>query len=636
MQHRTNLLIAAAVDFAGQGWPEGTAARMAASLELGKGGTVARHGAGSVLLLARGKHGDGTVADGANGAQILFAGYLQDRAALRQSLGLPQGQPFSDGELYAAAHARWGDGCDQRITGHYAAIVWLPGSDELRAARSPGDPSPLHWWSDGTRLIVATTPRAIFAAGVSRQLDEGKLDSALIGSFAEPAQSWFAGISRVEGGTAITWRCRQHTSHRFWSIEALPDLRLPHDEDYVEALEELFTRATANAVEGFRQPGLLLSGGLDSQAVASFALDAISGDRGIECFTSVPAQGFEPVERVDSFPDERAHVEALAAMHPRLRVTYVEAAGRDFTHLLADMFVLGSAMPLAALNMHWIHESLGRAAAMGCDVMLTGAGGNASFSHDGDTAFAAWLRQGRIARLLRELGTIDLDRPLHRRLMTWAVMPNLPHALRTRLGRLAGTEDTDEPGCPLRKEYLRARGLDRLAETIPHRRARSGRQARSQLLSMGSAEAGDIELALELLHGVPFRDPTAYRPLVEFCAAIPEDQYRQGGVSRWLARRLLDGRIPDQVRMDRRVGQQSADWPLRFRQMRPALLDELGAMASNEDLSARFDLPRITAALQQWDGRDARHSKAYDKVAVASSRAVVASRFIRFASGSNR
>lgn len=635
MLHGTNLLIAAAIDFAGQGWPEGTAERMAASLELGKGGRVTRHGAGSALLMARGKHGAGTVASSAQGAQVLFAGYLQNRQDLRQRLGIPHSQQFDDAELYAAAHVRWGVDCDRQITGHYAAIVWRPEAGLLRAARSPGDPSPLHWWSDGSRLVVASTPRALFAAGVPRQLDEAKLDSALIGNFAEPERSWFAGISRLEGGTVTTWRQGGRLTTRFWSIEALPDVRLRRDEDYVEALGELFARAAAEAVEGFRQPALLLSGGLDSQAVASFALDALGEDRGLACFTSVPAQGFEPVERVDSFPDERDHADALAAMYPRLSVSYVEAGGRDFTHLLADMFVLGSAMPLAALNMHWIHEALGQAAAADCDVMLTGAGGNASFSYDGDTAFAVWLRQGRILRLLGELGRIDLDRPLHRRLVSWAIMPNLPQALRTRLGRLARRGEASEEGCPLRDEYVQAQGLNHVADAIPGRPARSARQARSELLSMGSAEGGDIELALELLHGVPFRDPTSYRPLVEFCAGIPEDQYRQGGVSRWLARRLLKGRIPEQVRTDRRMGQQAADWPLRMERMRPAILEELGEMGADEALAARFDLARITEALRQWDGRDARNSKAYEKIAVASSRAVVASRFIRFAKGSN-
>ncbi|WP_310534798.1 asparagine synthase-related protein [Novosphingobium sp.] len=633
----SNLLIAAAIDFARHGWADGTAERMAASLELGRGGKVRSDSAPGAILLVR--HRDGTTGQAGpgkshHGVQILFAGHLHDRSDLRLRLGLPPGQPFDDGEIYAAAYARWGDDCDRQVNGHYAAVLWHPDQGLVRAARSPVDPSPLHWWSDGTRLVIASTPRAIFAAGAPRRLDDAKLDAALVGSFADPTRSWFSGINRLEGGTVMTWRRGAQTSRRFWSIEALSEVRFKRDENYVEALDDLFTRATAEALIGVRKPGLLLSGGLDSQAVASYALDAIGPKEPLECYTSVPTQGFIPIERVDTFPDERAHVEALAAMYPRLNVHTVEAADRDFTHHLSEMFLLGSAMPLAALNLHWIHQSLAQASAQGCDVMLSGSSGNASFSYDGDTAFALWLRQGNMMRLARELRSVDRARPLYRRLITWAVMPNLPRPIRVRLSKLVSPGPDDLAG-PLREEYLRRHGLHDLADAIPQRPARTSRLARGQLLSMGSAEAGDTELALELLHGLPFRDPTAYRPLFEFCAGIPEDQYRRDGVSRWLARRVLKGRIPEAVRLENRIGQQGADWPLRLERARPAMLAELNAMVTDDSMAERFDLPRITAALEQWDGRDTRASRVFETVALASSRTIAASRFIRFANGSN-
>ncbi len=633
----SNLLIAAAIDFARQGWAEGTAERMAAALELGKGGKVRSDTAPGVILLARRREGSSGPAipeTGQHGARVLFAGHLHDRHDLRQRLGIPPGQPMDDGELYAAAYARWGEDCDRQINGHYAAVIWHADQGLVRAARSPVDPSPLHWWSDGSRLVIASTPRAIFAAGAPRRLDDAKLDAALVGSFSDPTRSWFSGINRIEGGSVVIWRREATSSRRFWFIEALPEVRFKRDEDYVEALDDLFTRATAEALIGVRKPGLLLSGGLDSQAVASYALDATGPQEPLECYTSVPAQGFVPVERVDTFPDERAHVEALAAMYPRLRVHAVEAAEHDFTHRLTEMFVLGSAMPLAALNLHWIHQSLAQASAQGCDAILTGSSGNASFSYDGDTAFPWWLRRGNLARLVRELGSVDRARPLYRRLITWAIMPNLPQPMRARLSKLVGGEP-DNPAFPLREDYMRRHGLHDLADAIPQRPARTARLARAQLLSQATAEAGDTELALELLHGLPFRDPTAYRPLFEFCAGIPEDQYRRDGVSRWLARRVLKGRIPEAVRLESRVGQQGADWPMRLERARPALLDELIAMSADDGLAERFDLPRITAALKQWDGRDTRTSRVYESVALASSRTIAAGRFIRFANGSN-
>lgn len=643
----SSLLIAAAIDLAGHGWPDGLADRMAGSLGLGKGGDVLRHGGGNAILLSRAPGQPAAAAGGQtrvrrpclteHGAHVLFAGYLQDRADLRQRLGLSPDQPLSDAQLYGKAHARWGEDCDRQITGHYAAILWFAGQGLIRAARSPLDPSPLHWWSEGARIIIATTPRAIFAAGVAQRLDDTKLDMALLGCVPEEGRSWFSGIGRLEGGMVMTWRRGGLSQHRFWSIESAADVRLRRDEDYVEALDSLFARATAEALHGFRRPGLLLSGGLDSTAVASYLLDATSPQQRLDCFTSVPASGFVPIERVESFPDERAHVQAMAAMHPRLHIDYVDAAEHNFNYMLSEMFLLGSTMPLAALNLHWIHASLARAGEAGCDVMFTGSNGNATFSYDGDTAFAWWLRRGRLGRLLRELGAVDQARPMIRRLITWAIMPSLPDGLRSRLGALAGSARPDAlQWSPLGSDYRRERGLGEMATPFAPGPARSSRQAQHRLMVMASSEGGDIELALELLHGLPFRDPTTYRPLVEFCFGIPEDQYRRDGVSRWLARRVLKGRIPEAVRLENRKGQQAADWPQRIMSACPALIAELREMAENPQLAGRFDCPRIVQTLEEWDGSDARFSKAYEKVALASSRAIVASRFIRFANGSNQ
>lgn len=54
------------------------------------------------------------------------------------------------------------------------------------------------------------------------------------------------------------------------------------------------------------------------------------------------------------------------------------------------------------------------------------------------------------------------------------------------------------------------------------------------MLRGAAGEAGDLNQAMEVIHGVPMRDPTAYRPLAEFCLAIPDEQFWNGAfVASW-------------------------------------------------------------------------------------------------------
>ena len=59
---------------------------------------------------------------------------------------------------------------------------------------------------------------------------------------------------------------------------------------------------------------------------------------------------------------------------------------------------------------------------------------------------------------------------------------------------------------------------------------------------------------------VDYRDPTADVRLLEFCFAVPMEQFLRDGMLRALARRALADRLPKQVLEETRSGLQVADW----------------------------------------------------------------------------
>lgn len=160
--------------------------------------------------------------------------------------------------------------------------------------------------------------------------------------------------------------------------------------------------------------------------------------------------------------------------------------------------------------------------------------------------------------------------------------------------------------------------------------------ARRDVFLNGLHDIGDVNQALDLLHGIPNRDPTAWRPLVEFCMAIPDDQYLKDGVSRRLARRLLAGKVPDMVLTERRRGVQTADWPARLGPRRGALIAEVDRLSADPAMAARLDLPRLRTVLADWDGNRPPHGSPQAATLLgAVPRALATARFIRFVEGRN-
>jgi asparagine synthase (glutamine-hydrolysing) len=294
-----------------------------------------------------------------------------------------------------------------------------------------------------------------------------------------------------------------------------------------------------------------------------------------------------------------------------------------------------------ASNFHWGHEVYRLARERGCDVMLGGDYGNVSFSFGGEGSMPHWLTSGQWLRLWRELQYSRGKRWRIAALMTQAALPLMPRPIQLAVLRLAGRGGDRYRGwCPLREDYVKASGLEARSLALGYDpdqlgRPRSTRQLRTQLFTQGEAEGADGRLSFSELHQMPFRDPTAYRPLVEFCLGIPDDQYLRDGQQRWLARRMLRGMVPDMVVEEKRRGSQAADWYLRLKRERHALIQELDEVSTDPTLAKRIDFAGLRAALIDCPAETPLNSQEMYRLRAAVPRALTTARFVRYSRGTN-
>lgn len=641
-------MIALYLRWSGEPLPASLADRLAASLGLGSGAAGVRNAEGATLACTvrdKVRARSWQPARTPHGGYVLLLGHIDNRAELLRNLPGSVNPACDDAALYGHCHAAWGDSTDRRIVGQYAAIVWFPGQQAVHISRSPIQAPPLHIWHDAERLVISTTPRAIFATGeIERKVDEQKLADSLYLNYAEGERGWFAGVTRLPTGTCMTFTQDKVQTDRWYDPGNLPPVRFKRDEDYVEAANALFEEATRAALQGFSRPAVSVSGGLDSQAVAATAMQVLGPDTPLHGFTSVPEDRWDQRTHPGRFGDEREHVAALAAMYPSLHSHLVDAAGLSFDHQLDNMFLLGGAPPRNSINLHWMHEVRRQARDMGCDVVLTGAMGNATFSFDGNGYLPTLLRQGRWRTLLREAGPTAkrLEVSLPQAIASQALMPLLPDGLftaimRMRHGSVAGDALT---WCPLNADYAaEMRVAERAADMGFDARFRAKKSTRASRLAMLQGainETGDLQTAMTQLWGMPSRDPTSYRPLLEFCFGIPDDQYWRNGTRRWLARRMFVGKLPAMVLNERRRGAQAADWHLRMGRQRDHLAVELDRLAADPAMAHRLNLPRLRTLLDNWPAETPIEDAEYGHgLQLALSRGITTARYIRYVEGRN-
>jgi asparagine synthase (glutamine-hydrolysing) len=575
-----------------------------------------------------------------NGRIAIFHGYFDNSTAIANELGVRAESPD---QLYALAVERWGDEADRRIIGEYCALIVDRQASGVRLSRSPLRAPPLYYFDDEQLAAAASVPRALFAAGAEQRLNEGRVaDSALL-NFTDREESWFEGIRRVPRGCIVELqRGQPRRLRQYYDLLECPDVRMASDADYIARAGELLDEGVRACMAGFRKAGATLSGGLDTPQVVLRALAALPPDQHLPTFTFHPEAGYDGRVEKAMIGDERPFVEAFAAMHPRLEPHFTANEGYEHDYRWNDFFHLMGAAPSGLANMYVFHGLFSEAAKEGCDVLLLAEWGNYTFSDRGDWGFVEYLLKGKWRQLWRALGGIRHDdRSIGMRFLVRSLSAFLPLPLwrfAKRFGQLKGHRPVDLVQ-PLSPEYRRQSGADQRLKSsglaLDRYQPRNHRDALRLVFQNDDSESGEVYQAFEQMYGIAQRDPTAYRPFVEFCLGLPTEMFLRDGTSRWLAKEMAKGVMPDEQRGNLLNGRWDADWHLRIGRRRKDFLGEIDRLAGDERIARMLDLPRLRAALEDWPEQTETDPRRMYAAEMAVPRGLLTARFVRWAEGRN-
>ena len=573
------------------------------------------------------------------GIAALLDGTIDNAEELGKALSLPVDSRAE--ALYCAAVQRWGGDADRHVIGQYTSIVSLP-DGTLRLSRSPWNGPSLFWMArDGVRM-AASIPRPFFAAGFPKHLKPNQLAESLYWIENHEGGYWYTGLNYIGHGTVVTLGPDGTAStHRWYDPHDIPRIRLASDEAYVEQANALLEDAVRAALKPARKPGIMLSGGLDSAIVADEILRQLPDDRALHSFTFVSRADYSDTPAPGVFVDDRRLVEEFAQSHARLTPHFSDNAEYDFDGLY-DKFLLASDIgrPSFAISTAY-HGPAMAAASQGCDWLFHAGMGNSSFSQDGRWAYVEFTRSGNWGELWRMARDHPGDwRPMWRRIVARSALPQLPAGLRHLARRMMhGPSEPLNAQISLIRPEAREQGqLDRLAQETGDRRNGEWFRSRREWLDFiwRSHDAGaEQHYATTQVYGLNMRDVTAYRPLIEFCAGLPTDQFVRDGVQRFLARRMAKGRMPQAQAGNTDYGQHNADWHLRMTDRLPELRAEMERITDDPDLAQIIDSSAALALLENWPTETPRDPIVVKRHFHALTGAMLAARFWRFIKGSN-
>lgn len=576
------------------------------------------------------------------GRVILFDGYLFERSSIIGDLGLPPYTP--DSQITAAWLDRYGFDTLDKLKGDYCLAIWDPRKQQLHLVVAPMAVRIIYWHARIQGFWFATTLSAIHQfAGVPKVLDPLQLALQFTTNVADPADTLYKNIRLVPPGTHIIADSRGAREHAFWRLDTRRRVTLRTPQAYAEAARDLLDQAVQRKLRSAQTPGLLLSGGLDSSAVAASAARLLAPQT-LSTYTVEPPPGQNLASREKWYDLERPNVDALAARYPNLDPHFCHST--ELASIETDptpFFVAGARAQINLNHLGWFDPAYRAAQRNGHAVLLTGGSGNLTLSYDGIRGLGDFARTGRLDRLVRLLPATARFRQntIWGMFKGQVLIPALPPILRAALWRWRHNDD--EPAtkyAAIRSKFaidvglqstLRAQGDDGLfLYTTDSRKLIVYHMEAQRVRSLETMRT------LRNYYGFEIRDPFADPDLVEFCLAIPREQYLLGGVQRSLARRALVDRLPAALIAERGYGRQNPEWFTRLTAHRESFAAEIERLGNTPLAAEMLDLPRLKRLIDDWPEDAAAAEARRFEFAQMLPRAIQTGRFIRWSEGSNQ
>ncbi|HVN81774.1 MAG TPA: asparagine synthase (glutamine-hydrolyzing), partial [Terriglobia bacterium] len=484
-------------------------------------------------------------------------------------------QSDSDTEVLLRAFLEWDTDCFQRLKGMFAAAFWEEDKGRLVLVRDRLGIKPLYFSLQQGNLYFGSELKVLLAhPEISRTLDLGALDQYLSLNYVPCPRSLIKGIEKLPPGHVLEWRAGNADIWPFWQLTLNPCPDLGEEEALVQ-LDGLLSQSIRQHLISDVPLGILLSGGIDSSTIVHYAAS--------HCPTQLKTFSVSFSGR--SF-DEGKYFRGVANLYGTDHHEF--DLSRDLN--LADTICQfseyadepcgdSSSLPVWYLSKLCRQQVTVTLSGEGADELF---GGYLTYQAD---RLARWarlvpekLRETSLAFVRRLVPVSDEKIGLEymlKRFLEGTLLPPLQghyywNGVFSNSQKEALLTYERQPEWEIEALYDKARGEGELNRFLWF----------DQQYYLPDDILAKVD-RMSMAHSLEVRPPFLDHEIVEFAARLPERLKIRGRKQKYILKRLMEGKLPQEVLTRKKMGFDipAHDW-LR-RELRPLLLDTLNSSALN-------------------------------------------------------
>jgi asparagine synthase (glutamine-hydrolysing) len=491
--------------------------------------------------------GDQPIANEDRSVHVVQNGEIYNHAQLRAELeaqGHRMRTDHSDTEVLVHLYEQHGPAFAERLRGMFAVAIWDSRRRRLVLARDRFGIKPLHWarLADGGLAFGSELKCLLPAPGFSRDIDPDAVEAFLAFNSIPAPLTIYKAARKLEPGHYLVWEAESNQVRIESFAHELP-ASSPRPVEPGEVLEALRDSVRAHLVSDV-PVGVLLSGGVDSSALA--ALAATESRERVHTFSiGFEEQGFDETARARLVAQRYGTEHHELVVRPNA-VELLPKLAETFDEPFAD----SSALPT------WLVSEL---AASQVKVAMSGEGGDELFG--GYYTYVADLLAPRVGRLAA------LARPLIDRLPSSSRRAASFDYKAKRFARAAALppverhhgwkEIFDEP---TRRALMRdRRGADPLGIYREHFAETAGAPelARLQEIDLNVYLPSDLLVKTDrasMAHSLEARVPFLDKAVSDVALALPTSQKVRGFDKKRILRQAVEPLLPREVTHGRKQG----------------------------------------------------------------------------------
>ncbi len=485
---------------------------------------------------------------------IVFNGEIYNYVELRRYLEA-KGHVFrtqTDTEVIVHLYEELGENCVERLRGMFAFAIWDEREQSIFLARDRVGIKPLYYWLTDRALIFGSEIKAILAdPEVEPEVIPEMVGRFLTNYFVPGQETLLRNIRKLSPGYCMLVKAGTVRIRQYWDLRF--EIRKRSLREAEEELVELLDESVRLHMISDVPVGFLLSGGVDSTAMLAFA--AGKSKFPLHSFTL----GFDAPGIVDERPYARLAARHFGAEHHEMTIT-----AQEFGDFL-PRYVWHMEEPVCeppAVALYYV-SSLAKDYVK---VLISGEGGDEAFAGYQNYRSLLWLE-----RLKAVLGPLNSG-------ASWALMTTNRLLRSDRVARYAPILTRQFPSYyysrisgPLNhfsaqgdtlysdefsravKNQAEADGLD------AHLGNGSGNHLLNRMLYIDTKTWLPDDLLLKadkmtMANSIELRVPLLDHLVLEFAASLPEDLKVRRFTTKYIAKKTLRARVPNEILGRRKAG----------------------------------------------------------------------------------